>query len=527
MAMAAPSVALSPQVIANAFVEQYYRILHSSPDQVYRFYQDSSILSRSDPNGSLVSVTTLQGINEKIQSMDVRNYYWEIETADAQLSYMNGVFIVVTGCLSGHDRIQRRFTQTFFLAPQETNGYFVLNDILRVFLDRQVVQPVTVPVPVQVQVQVPVSEPAKETVMIASPPEPVNENGHMTEPAKANNNISKDIKLENGGSDLKDETGQTSQAVVNKEVVEREKPKQQPAVTQAKPKQASQSKPKHQAKQSVQVKEEGNQKDGSKKSYASIVIKGSPVPKPVQAPVSKPKPITEKTENQDPKPAESQESEITNNATVGTNTNTAVVSNTVVSENSSTTEVQGYSIYVRNLPQNATVEQLEELYKKYGAIKPNGVQVKMHRFDRYFFGFVEFETLEAMQAAIEDSPVKLDGRHVSCEEKKGLTRVTNSGPPRGENGIIGNGPRGPPFRDNNREYYSNDGFRGGRVGPPVRGGRGGPRHYSAPNRPIRGRDGHYHNTNNNSQRFYRDNNGSGGTRYEARSTQQSTTNDSA
>ena len=55
-----PPVAPSAQVVANAFVEQYYHILHHSPELVYRFYQDSSVLSRQDENGEMTSVTTMQ-----------------------------------------------------------------------------------------------------------------------------------------------------------------------------------------------------------------------------------------------------------------------------------------------------------------------------------------------------------------------------------------------------------------------------------------------------------------------------------
>ena len=62
MATQAESPAASPgaQVVGNAFVEQYYHILHQSPEQVYRFYQDSSVLSRPDSNGVMTSVMTMQ-----------------------------------------------------------------------------------------------------------------------------------------------------------------------------------------------------------------------------------------------------------------------------------------------------------------------------------------------------------------------------------------------------------------------------------------------------------------------------------
>ena len=50
----------SAQVVGNAFVEQYYHILHQSPNLVHRFYQDSSHLSRPDMYGNMTTVTTMQ-----------------------------------------------------------------------------------------------------------------------------------------------------------------------------------------------------------------------------------------------------------------------------------------------------------------------------------------------------------------------------------------------------------------------------------------------------------------------------------
>ena len=50
----------SAQIVGNAFVEQYYQILHRSPGLMNRFYQDSSLLSRPDANGNMETVTTMQ-----------------------------------------------------------------------------------------------------------------------------------------------------------------------------------------------------------------------------------------------------------------------------------------------------------------------------------------------------------------------------------------------------------------------------------------------------------------------------------
>lgn len=55
---ASPATAPSAQVVGHAFVEQYYHILHQSPNLVHRFYQESSFLSRSDSNGVMSTVTT-------------------------------------------------------------------------------------------------------------------------------------------------------------------------------------------------------------------------------------------------------------------------------------------------------------------------------------------------------------------------------------------------------------------------------------------------------------------------------------
>jgi len=39
----------------------------------------------------------------------------------------------------------------------------------------------------------------------------------------------------------------------------------------------------------------------------------------------------------------------------------------------------GYSIYVKSLPLSATPAQLEEEFKKFGPIKPGGIQVRSHK----------------------------------------------------------------------------------------------------------------------------------------------------
>lgn len=54
----------------------------------------------------------------------------EIKKVNSQESHHGGVLVHVTGRLTKEDNVQRDFSQSFLLAPQET-GYFVLNDILQ------------------------------------------------------------------------------------------------------------------------------------------------------------------------------------------------------------------------------------------------------------------------------------------------------------------------------------------------------------------------------------------------------------
>lgn len=64
----------------------------------------------------------------------------EILSVDAQESFGGGVVVLVTGFMIGKDNIKQKFTQCFFLAPQE-KGYFVLNDIFRYVDENEIKEP--------------------------------------------------------------------------------------------------------------------------------------------------------------------------------------------------------------------------------------------------------------------------------------------------------------------------------------------------------------------------------------------------
>ncbi|XP_078437191.1 nuclear transport factor 2-like [Wolffia australiana] len=128
----------SASLIGKTFVEQYYTIIHHFPDMAQKFYKDASILTHPDPDGTMSSVTTMEGINEKILSLKYEECNFEIETVDAQNSMNDCVIVLVTGSLTGQTKIVQKFCQTFCLAPQENGGFYVLNDILKLSSRSQV-----------------------------------------------------------------------------------------------------------------------------------------------------------------------------------------------------------------------------------------------------------------------------------------------------------------------------------------------------------------------------------------------------
>lgn len=94
-----------------------------------------------------------QAIDKKILALGYGVISAEIATVDTQESYGGGVLVLVTGYLTGKDSVKRTFTQTFFLAPQET-GYFVLNDMFRYIDEATIVHGNQIPVN---RIQVPVN----------------------------------------------------------------------------------------------------------------------------------------------------------------------------------------------------------------------------------------------------------------------------------------------------------------------------------------------------------------------------------
>ncbi|KAH0466573.1 hypothetical protein IEQ34_003811 [Dendrobium chrysotoxum] len=434
----------SAQVVGNAFVQQFYHVLHRSPSLVHQFYQESSKLGRPEAKGEMITVSTLQGIDEKILSMNYSEYLAQIKTVDAQESLDGGVIVLVTGYLIGKDNVKRGFTQTFFLATQD-KGYYVSNDIFRYVEDadqqeeeeeEEEEQGLTYDAGAQntEHDSVPSQE---ETVLeqtAARPEEDVVNDEENYDPSESVEGSA--VEDEDPVEEVINEVPSDSQAVVT-----------------------------------VPGLSNGQE---HKKSYASIVMVMKENNTPISVPTSAPARVAPfNTERQAvaPAPVLAPSSEV-------------IVASSKVEESSNAQELEadGFSIYIKNLPLNATAAQLEEEFKKFGPIKPNGIQVRSNKLKGFCFGFVEFEVADAVQRAIEVSPILIGGRQAYVEEKRATgSRVNNRGrfPPGRGGGFRGDGLRsrgsyggGRGYgRGGDYNYRSDFGSRGGGRGN-VASGRG-------------------------------------------------------
>ncbi|XVF21340.1 hypothetical protein REPUB_Repub12eG0082300 [Reevesia pubescens] len=331
--------------------------------------------STEQVQAGITSPTADVAINEKILSLGYGEFTAEITTVDAQDSHNGGVLVLVTGYLTGKDKVKRRFTQSFFLAPQD-KGYFVLNDVFRYVDDAKN----------QSGSQDPVNN-IEASLTPEQDPSPAPED-HIVEqlaalPEEANGPEAYNPS-ENGDGSIEEEEAPVAEVV-------------------------------DEIPDDSQMVADSNSKieEVPKKSYASIVrvMKENAVPLsvPTHSPVKSSVKSHEQPGTAAPPipPAPVSDMQISSN-------------NVAENGNNQDVEAEGPSIYVKGLPLNATPSMLENEFKKFGPIKSGGIQVRSQK--GFCFGFVEFESASSVQSAIEASPINIGGRKAVIEEKRSTSR---------------------------------------------------------------------------------------------------------
>ncbi|XP_059066407.1 nuclear transport factor 2-like [Cryptomeria japonica] len=353
--------------VANEFVNQYYCVLNNCPDKLYEFYKDCSTITRPEPNGQLLHVTTLEAIKNNIVSSLNEGNEVKIGTVDSQEAYnesyiilvanefVNQYYCVLNNCPdklyefykdcstitrpepNGHENVERKFAQSFFLAPQE-RGYFVLNDAFRYLEESQYSEEKTY-MSANAVCDEPLQEeivPAKEIQRFESQPSKL-ENKHATETVENEQQL-KDIE------------------------------------------------------KTISPPEET-----TKMSFLAVLLKENPHP------IQRPTVVVKFPINTGLK------------ANVPSQVHTTSQS---LNSNSGKAPVNENSIHLRNLPWNSTITLLEEEFKKYGSIKPGGIQIRANKEKSFCYGFIEFQSSTSVESAVKASPIVISGRRVYVEKKR-------------------------------------------------------------------------------------------------------------
>ncbi|KAJ0111037.1 hypothetical protein Patl1_01700 [Pistacia atlantica] len=439
-----------PIQVGSYFVGQYYQVLQQQPDLVHQFYSDTSTMIRIDGD-STDSASAMLQIHALVMSLNFTAI--EIKTINSLGSWNGGVMVMVTGSVKTKDFSGRRkFVQTFFLAPQE-KGYFVLNDIFQ-FIDEETIYQHPAPA---------LSESKFDAQVDASSPlpeQPVS-NYDLEEEAREYVNS---VHIEDEPVDQYNLPEPQEHEDLEAEIVVEETPVEEaPALYQTDLNNV-------QAPPVAAVDESVGEM--AKKTYASIVCTVSALfpssslcvemssqlrvarnqyasSVATQPSFTKSAPTTSDWDHT-PQPVSQQSNYASSYAPEsGALSNVPESGFDTADESLSLEEGEVKSVYVRNLPSTITAGEIEQEFKNFGRIKPDGVFVR-NRKDvvGVCYAFVEFEDISGVQNAIQASPIHLAGRQIYIEERRPNSSSTSRGGRRG---------RG-------RSSYQTETTRGGRFG---------------------------------------------------------------
>ncbi|CAH2054672.1 unnamed protein product [Thlaspi arvense] len=76
------------------------------------------------------------------------------------------------------------------------------------------------------------------------------------------------------------------------------------------------------------------------------------------------------------------------------------------------------TVHVKNLPANDASAKVANALNKFGPIKRGGIEIRNTTWN-YHYGFVEFEEAIAAERAIKASPLRIDGKKVAVQMKRG------------------------------------------------------------------------------------------------------------
>ncbi|EOX94325.1 Nuclear transport factor 2 family protein with RNA binding domain [Theobroma cacao] len=396
-----------PVQVGSYFVGQYYQVLQQQPDLVHQFYSDASTMIRVDGDSSESASATLQ-IHSMVMSLNFTAI--EIKTINSLDSWNGGVLVMVSGSVKIKDfNGRRKFVQTFLLAPQE-KGYFVLNDIFQFIDDGMIYQhPASTLQENKLDAQLNVSSP------VAEPPATAVSDYVLEEDAREYVNS---VHIEDDPIDKYSLPEQPPDEVVEAEVVVEEAPAEEALASHHSGVNTVQEPPAMPLEEPVA--------EPARRTYAAIlrVMKEQSTSSVQVQPSYNKIPQSSSDWDHTPEPTNQQSRPAWSDVpeSVAETAEEGLVSE----EGEYTGEYK--SVYVRNLPSTVTAAEIEQEFKNFGRIKPEGVFIR-NRKDvvGVCYAFVEFEDILAVQNAIRASPIQLAGRQVYIEERRPNSSSTRGG----------------------------------------------------------------------------------------------------
>lgn len=129
------------------FGKEFYTMLSCDPERLHCFYGESSSMLHSYQDDSDATIAVgLAEIKSRIAQMSYKGVRVVVNNIDCQTSVGSSIIIFTMGTLAWPEGRMFNFVQTFLLAEQP-NGFFILNDILRISpMNMSVLKPVESPI---------------------------------------------------------------------------------------------------------------------------------------------------------------------------------------------------------------------------------------------------------------------------------------------------------------------------------------------------------------------------------------------
>ncbi|KAK2648549.1 hypothetical protein Ddye_016038 [Dipteronia dyeriana] len=459
-----------PVQVGSYFVGQYYQVLQQQPDLVHQFYSEASNMIRIDGDATDTASAMLQ-IHTLVLSLNFTAI--EIKTINSLASWNGGVLVMVTGSVKTKDfGVRRKFVQTFFLAPQE-KGYFVLNDIFQ-FTDEEAIYEHPAPVlsenrfddqlntsstlpeqPGHITDCLPTQLSTQSSSHTCQHRNFTTHTAHITDclPTQLSTQSSSHtcqhlIVLAVSDYELEEE----AREYVNSVHIEDD-----PVDKYSLPEQEQQDDPETEVVEETPVEEalapvQTNLNavhnppiaapdepvavgEPAKKTWASIlrVAKDQSASSVAAQPSFKKSTPAASEWNQTPT-LTNQQSNYASTYVPESGYSSYVLDSGVETTEESFSFEEGdvKSVYVRNLPSTVNAAEIEQEFKNFGRIKPDGVFIRNRKdVAGVCYAFVEFEDVSGVQNAIQASPIQLDGRQVYIEERRPNSSSTSRGGRRG------------------------------------------------------------------------------------------------